>query len=258
MDEKPAAKMNPLDRILSLFVTPVSLMKNISVFPIVWVPLIICVLLSFAAMPWSARMSEIATRQLSNISIERYGVDYFSLTALDTEAVSEAASVISSDILQVSTLISNFVAYPIAAFFAALGLYLLTKMARGKELKLIQYYSMYMHLFILSAIGALVTSIACVTLDTPLDVTSLAAVFMPLGDVSMPMYNFLSAVNIFNIWITALTVIGVKYINHFSNVKAAVIGIAGYAFSVAVTALGSGSVFWLFDTFNTLNFNLTF
>jgi hypothetical protein len=253
MPDKDTIKLNLIDRILDLFASPAELMRNIRACPAVFAPFCMCVLISLAQLPLTEKYAEIQRRWLSNVSIERYGVDYFNLAAASEDDEDGAAETVSL-ITRASTAASAVITYPLSAFLSALGLFILTKAARGKETRLVQYFSMYMHLFIIAAAGAALTSFICVSLDTALNVASLAAVFMPLGDVTSVAYNILSSVTVFNIWITVLTVIGVRSINDFSWLKSVIIGAAGYAVSVAINAATLSLTFYAFDFLDNFSF----
>ncbi|MDR1665162.1 MAG: hypothetical protein LBR83_09645 [Clostridiales bacterium] len=254
MPESEIKRMNPFDRLVSLFVAPASLMKNIRIFPAVLVPLIVCTLLGLALMPFSSNLADIQMHEFSNLSIERYGVDYFNTTPVDDELAAVMPDI--STITNISAVVSAFIAYPVIAFFLALGTFILTKIARGKELKLIQYFSMYIHLCVLTAIGAVVTTVLCVSLGSILDVTSLAALFMPLGNVTMPAFNALSGITVFGLWVTVLAIIGIKHINHFSYLKATVIGLVGFAFSLGFYTISTSLTFLTYDIINGMTITL--
>lgn len=246
--EAETVRMKFVDRLISLFVSPAALASNIKTFPAVLIPLIIVTLLALTTLPLMPRYTEIQMRVFSNVSLERYGVDYFSFSAADPDdpAVQTATSFQSA-----VSAISIVVAYPISAFFSALGLLLMTKIARGKA-KLIHYYSLVMHTNIIAALGALVVMVLCVTLDTTLDVTSLAAVFMPLGNGTDIAYNIFSSISVFSLWTTAIIVIGMKVINEWSTVKAVVVGLVGYAITIAYSAVSMRLSFLSIDLMSNL------
>jgi len=245
-------KMKPLERILSLFVTPAQLMKNIKAHPSSLVPFLVCAAIGLASVQLAIKYSEIQTRRLSYASIERYGVDVFNLIAVDDED-DEAPQQISL-ITRAATVGGAAVSYPVAAFLSAAGLYVLTKIARGKELRFGQYFSMYMHLMIIIAAGDAAAAALGVALDTSLNAASLAAVFMPLGGNSSTAYNILSSVTVFNVWITILSIIGIKIINDFSRLKSIIVGAFAFAFSVAVSAVSLGMSFIMFDILDRFRF----
>jgi hypothetical protein len=255
--ETETTRMKPLNRLMSIFVSPVELMKNIKVYPAVLVPLILCVLISLATLPLLMRYSDIQTRALSLISLERYGVDYFNiLTAVDEDETIVAQTTV--DTITLATNIVTAVLTPaLYSFFAALGLFILTKIARGK-VQLKQYFSMYVHLYVITAIGILVMTALGVALNTTLDVTSLAAAFMPLGNITMLVFNVLSSISLFNVWVTVLTVIGVRVINDFTWKRAVIIVFAAFAFSVAFSAVSMSATFFTFDMLSGIDFSTGF
>jgi hypothetical protein len=248
--EAKPAKMRFADRFLSLFVTPAALMDNIRLYPVALAPLAVSLALAILTVPLMQSYTAINNRWLSNISIERYGTDLFAIADADDEDELDESLDVAT---QTAAIASTLVGYPVGAFFSALGLYILTKIARGRELRLGQYFSMYAHLGVITAVGSAVTMSLCVRLDTPLDVTSLAAVFMPLGDITMPAFNILSAVTVFGVWITALSVVGIRHINGFSYFKSAVLGVIAFAFSTGLAVLSAGMTFWMFDILDNLS-----
>jgi len=68
-------KMNPIERIINLFVSPGELMQNIKLYPVILVPLIASIILALAAIPFVTQYSEMTLQELSIISLELHGVD---------------------------------------------------------------------------------------------------------------------------------------------------------------------------------------
>jgi len=125
-------------------------------------------------------------------------------------------------------------------------LLIITKIARGGA-RYIQYLSMYSHVVLITALGALITTPIMVYTGTMLDVSSLAAVFIPNGDFSMMSYNVLTAITLFEILKCIILVIGVREINGFSLTKSIVVVVIMFVLSVSVTAALSGSSVFIMD-----------
>jgi hypothetical protein len=222
-------------------------MLNIKAYPVIGIPFLLTLIIGIASIPISLQVTELSMQEMSRISIEMYGMDITGFAGsqeLDIYGDEEPAV----DPVVLVTAIVGAVSTPlIGAFFSALGLWILTKIFRG-EARLAQYFSMYIHIWVLSAVGTVITSWLMVNTGRPLDLTSLAAVLMPQGDISMPVFNMLSTVSIFGIWTSVLVFFGVKYINSFSTVKAVIITLVGYAAAsaVAVLILMSTFIIWNF------------
>jgi hypothetical protein len=136
--------------------------------------------------------------------------------------------------------------YPIAAVFAALLLFILCKIMRGPA-GFQHYFSLYAHVYVISALCAVVSMGAYVAFDNMLDILSLAAVFMPGGNNADMAFNVLSAVNLPTVWTAVLITLGVRAVNGWPLAKAVIAGAVAFAFSVAVTAASLGATFLMFD-----------
>jgi len=110
---------------------------------------------------------------------------------------------------------------------------ILSKIFRGSA-KFKQLFSMCIHYYVLSALGALVVVALAVTTGRFIDLTSLAAVVMPDGNISMVSFNILSSISVFNIWVHILIFIGIKVLNDFSAVKAGIITAISFLLTIAV------------------------
>ena len=226
-------------------------MLNIKAYPVIGIPFLLTIIISFASIPISLEVGDLSMQEMSRISIEMYGMDLTGFTALqELDVYGDEESAVAPVVLV--TAMAGAVAFPlIGAFFSALGLWILTKIFRG-EAKLAHYFSLYIHIWVLSSIGTLISSWLMVNTGRFLDLTSLAAVLMPEGDISMPVFNILTTISIFGIWTSVLVFLGVKYINSFSAVKAFIITIIAYA---AASALGVGIIM---STFILWNFSAGF
>jgi hypothetical protein len=251
--EPETVKMGVVERLIALFFSPGKLMANIGHYPVVGVPLVAAIVVSLLSLPLLADYTEITTRECSYISLERYGVDYFNLVTSDFDDMGDAEALNSTinAITNVSTAVSAVVSYPVMAFFAALWLFIVTKIARG-GVKLITYYSMYMHIYIIAALGSALVMFLGNMSNTMLDLTSLAAVFMPKGDITSLLFCLLMTVNIFGLWQCALVYVGTKEIAGFSAKRAAVVTLIVYFSTVLVTAGSTASTFFVIDLTNDL------
>ncbi|MCL2422232.1 MAG: YIP1 family protein [Defluviitaleaceae bacterium] len=228
-----APKMGIVNRLINIFVSPVELMQNIKLHPVILVPLLTAILITLVAIPISTQLVEISNRELTNISIERYGMDVFGLTA-DADIYGDMDNGASTFTLVTSIATALFMP-PFMSFISALGLWILSKILRGST-TLGQMFSMYLHVYVLLAVASVLVSWLMVTTGNLLDVTSLAALLMPNGNISMFSFNMLSYISIFNIWATVLTYLGVKIINDISAVKAAIITAIAFIVGAIITA----------------------
>jgi hypothetical protein len=238
-------KMKLFERLISLFASPGKLMANLKQYPVAWATLAICMAISLASLPLTLRFADIQTRELSIASIDRYGVDYFNLVVYDFDD-DEFVQTVTATVTRVTAGITALITYPLAAFFSTLGLFILAKIARGPG-KFQQYFAMYAHLCLITALGAAITAYACVTFDNTLDVTSLAAVFMPNGNYASLTYNMLSSITLPLVWVTVLSIIGLKVFNEWSMNKAITVGSVAFVLIVGFRAAILGATFFAID-----------
>jgi len=214
-------KMGTIQRIISLFIAPGELMRNIKAYPVVLVPLILSIAIGLLSIPVTLQGQELMSRELSNISIERYGFDLMDVTMGANEYGDDLSGAMDA-VMLVTTVAGVIIGPLLISFFGALGLFILSKILRGQA-KLGQFFSLYLHLYILSLLGGLISVGLMIMTDRYLDMTSLASVLMPDGNISMFSFNVLSYISVFSIWLTILSYIGVKIINDFSSVKAVIV-----------------------------------
>jgi len=222
MVEPEIIKMGAINRIISIFVSPGELMKNIKAYPVFLVPFLVSVILGLAAVAPSQVVSERATIEMGNIYIERIGVNPFDVGALlDEYGDSELAA--AMNVFTMVTFIATAVIGPLLlSFIYTIFLFMFSKIARGQT-TFGQMYAMCMHVYVISALGALIGAVLMSTTGSLVDLTSLAAVLIPNGRIDNPVFNFLSMITVFAVWAAIVTFIGVKTLNEFSNIKAGVV-----------------------------------
>jgi len=240
-------KMNPIERIINLFVAPTELMQNIKLYPVILVPIIISIILALAAVPFAAQYSEMMLQELSIISLELHGVDLSGWTQMQEAGIygDEAAGGMGAFAV-VSQVIGAVIMPFIYGLIAAVLFLILVKIFRGSA-KFGQLFSMCMHYYVLSALGSLVVVALAVTTGRFIDVTSLAALFMPDGNISMVSFNVLQSISIFNIWVHIVIFIGIKVLNDFSAVKAGIITVISFLLTIAVNVGIMMSTFLMWD-----------
>lgn len=228
--EPEVHKMGAVQRIINLFVSPSELMQNIKVYPVILIPLIVSMAIGLISVPLTSQIMPIVQQELSIISIDRYGIDLMNLGA-QGDIYGDFNVEEMDTFLMISSVIGAIITPLIISFILALGMLVLSKIARG-DATFGQLLSMYMHIYIIIILGELIVSGLMVTTGNFLNMTSLAAVFMPQGNIAMVSFNVLSSISIFTVWVAVLTFIGVKILNQFGNIKAGIL--AGIAFFVGM------------------------
>lgn len=235
--EDDTKKMGFFERLIGIFISPVKVMQNIRDFHVYWQPLLILFLLSIPLSYLATKISPIQMAENSLISLERYGVDYFN-----------AATQISSQfqiVTFVIAIITMIVTFTITALIASVLMVLVTKIFKGTA-KFAQYYSMYLHVYIITSLCSIVLYLINIQLGSTLNIMSLAALFMPTGNITMPVFNILSAVSLITIWETIILIIGVRELNGFSTAKAVTVEIIVLVISLAAgVAMASSTFLWL-------------
>ena len=197
-------------------------MKNVKAYPVILVPFLISVMIGLIAVVPNQTVSALVTTEMGNISIERLGVNIFDTgAAIDEYGDSELTTAMNA--FSMITLIATaFIGPVLISFLYALFLFIFSKIARGQT-TFGQMFAMYMHVYVIYAVGALISAFLMSMTYSLVDMTSLAAVLMPNGRLDSAAFNLLNSLNVFNIWATIVMFIGLKTMNDFSNVKAGVI-----------------------------------
>ncbi len=222
-------------RLVSLITSPKALMENIKEKPVILAPFLILMLVYIPMSYLAQKLQEIYLKFTNDYILSNYGLD---LAAYQNPAMAMS----KTPVMQVTnTVITACVSAGSILLIAFLFL-ILCKIAGGKA-KFKQYFSVFLHIYILAGLLGLITVALQTAFGTYLDFLSLAAVVMPNGDYTSIFYNFLSYINVSTIWITILTFIGLKTINNFSFIKTLVIIIItvifGFIFSSGNIMLGS-------------------
>lgn len=228
------------ERIASLFVSPAKLMENIADNPKVAAAFIVNIILCLLVLPFSQSATRIILEQQALVFTERYGPSFYEVYQM------QQAKQLTGVLNYVTTFGISLVGVLIAIVFDAILLIILTKIFKGTA-KFLQYVSMLFHISIISAIGLLVYYIGIVVLKTSLNITSLAAVLMPNGNLTVFLYNILSSITIFTIWKYFLVFLGVKITNGFNAVKSAVIAIISFLIALITAAILASVVVWGYD-----------
>ncbi len=243
VEEEVPAQMGIFDRLISVFIAPGKLMENLRYHQPIWTMIIVAIVLALFMLPITPRLVQITTAEMSAISIERYGMDMFNpVLPEDVKDQVENAKNIGS---MVGSVIGTLAA-PLMMLVSALLLFIVTKIAKGTA-TIKQYFSMYLHIRVVSGIGSLITTSLMIMMNTSLDMTSLAAVLMPGGNITNLLYCILLSINIFGIWANILVFFGVKKLNDFTNTRAAVVTLVLFLLTLAFTAGTLASTFMMLD-----------
>lgn len=246
MIEPEVLKMGIGQRVVSIFASPGELMRNIKVYPVILVPFLMIILLSVISIPISLQIGDLVTNELSIISIERYGIDIMDLGAFDVYGDLDDMASLMDAVAVVGAVIGAIVGPLIICALSAFGFWVFSKIFRGKA-TFTQLFSMYTHVYVIMTVGTILVSWLMISTDRLLDMTSLAAVLMPDGNISMLSFNALSAISIFSLWSSALTYLGLKILNDFAGYKAAIITVFAFLFYMAVHIIIYMSTFLLWD-----------
>ncbi|MCL1976344.1 MAG: YIP1 family protein [Firmicutes bacterium] len=241
--EDEVQKMSFIQRLVSLFTAPVKLMQNIKYYPKIAAALLLCMGLSLLTLPFVSKITEITTNMMSEIMLIRYGQDFISFME-STQAAANNPQL--SAITTASTTLVLLLSYPLMCVIKTLILFIITKIAKGMA-TFKQYASMYAHILLIAVLGSIITTSIMAAMGTLLDVSSLAAVFMPSGNFSMIPYNLLASISLFTVLEIILAGIGVKEINGFTNRKAIIVVSIIFILSVAFTTIMAGSSVYMMD-----------
>jgi hypothetical protein len=248
IEEETIPKMGYFTRLTSIFVSPVKLMQNIKYHTSILPMLITGMALSLINIPFQGKITEMANDKLAEIALTRYGQEFANFM----QSAQSAAS--TQMVTSVATIITLLLTTLVTCILQALILLIITKIVKGGA-NFGQYVSMYSHVLIITMIGSVFASVVMTSMGTLLDISSLAAVFMPNGDFSIPMYNILSSITLFGILQSVLVFMGVREINEFSGVKACVITLIMFILGVAFTAvMASLSTLSLDITYRAMGF----
>ena len=246
MVEPEIIKMGAINRIISIFIAPGELMKNVKAYPVILVPFLVSVILGLIAVAPNQTVSQLATIEMGNISIERFGVNLFDMDAAFDE-YGDAGTAAAFDAFTMITLIATAVIGPLLlSLIYTIFLYVFSKIARGQT-TFGQMYAMCMHVYVIAALGALISAVLMSATNSLVDLTSLAAVLMPNGRMDSFAFNFLNMISVFVIWDAIVTFIGVKVINEFSGLKAGVITAILFFGGVGVASALMMTTWWLMD-----------
>ena len=248
--EPVVQNMTPIQRVVSLFASPGKLMENIKEHPVILAPFIIAVVLSLISIPLSAPFTIMVGEEINRLMIERMlelGIDASEFIAATAGGYyGDAPNAFGGMNIGFVSLINAAAGPVIASAISAAGYWILTKIFRGRA-TFSQYFSMYMHLMILTGALGLITFSAAIAIGRPVDITSLAALIMPHGNMSMLSFNILSVISLASIWSAVLTFVGIKTFNDFGNGKSIAIASIMLVLAVALAAVMMTMPFFIFS-----------
>ncbi|KAE9637144.1 YIP1 family protein [Defluviitalea raffinosedens] len=222
---QPVAEEQPLgflSKLVKIFTSPTEVLENISHYPKILMPLIyssvIMIITYFIRMP----LLEITQKKVSDLYLQKYGIDM----SQNLQA-SDSINYISAFLAPISIIVM----WAIGGLF----LWLLVKIFGGKS-SVKQILSLYAHVMMISVTGSLIAAPIGLLLNTDIIIFS-PVVFMPNGDISSFLYNFLMLAEVFSIWSMIIAGLGISILNEFSKVKGIVISMIYLIIGNALTAL---------------------
>jgi hypothetical protein len=140
-------------------------------------------------------------------------------SATDMSALGEGMDSLVNTVSSASVLGSTILSPYITSFFESVVLLVLCAIFRVKS-KFTQYYSMYLHIAIVSLLLGLVSTYFMTVTQSMVDVLSLGGLIMPHGSTFDPLYMGLTAISAASIWQAVLVALGLKTFTGCSSTKA--------------------------------------
>lgn len=225
--EDETKPMSILQRIVNVFLSPGKLMENLSKYPKMMAPIVVFIIVGLGMAFVFPKITQLTLEAQSLMMIERYGVDYLNV---GTEALGEVQGMVNMA-TSASAVVSAVIGPYISGFFAAVVLLILSVIFRVKH-KFMQYYSMYVHIAMVTSVLTLISTVFMYITQSTVDVLSLG-MLIPEGNTLNALYMAFSAISVSNIWTTLLVFLGLKAFTGCSAVKAAIISILTFALTVA-------------------------
>jgi hypothetical protein len=107
-------------------------------------------------------------------------------------------------------------------------------------------------MYVITILGQILYMILVQRTGVLTDITSIQPILMPNGRIDFFAHNFLTEMNLINLWTGLLVYLAVKYIGGLNNVKSAIIGMLVFFLSAAVYAAMITSTWWMMDLTNNL------
>ncbi len=232
-------KMSIVERTLGVFTSPFKVMENVKRYPTIVAPLIVVFILAFIVAVISIKLQPLSRDYISNLSIQRYGVDM--MANQQTQAMLNGEIDLQKILITIPSLVMVLLNLLISTLFS----WLVIKIFRGTS-KFESVLSVMLHADIVFYVGTILSTVVQVLLATPISIFSFA-VLMPHGDMTMYIYNLLSVISIFTIWKTLILTIGFKITNDFSKEKSIAIFFINLLIPALLTALITSSTFLFLD-----------
>lgn len=215
-----------LSKLIKIFISPSQVMENILYYPKILMPLIYASIIMITTYFLKLPLLDITQKKVSDIYFEKYGID------ISQNMQSSNSMYYINGFLTPLTIILVWI-------IGGLFLWLLVKIFGGKS-SVKQILSLYAHIMIISITGTLIAAPIGLLLNTDIVIFS-PAVFMPNGDITTFLYNFLMLTEVFTIWSMIVAGLGISIINEFSKMKGMIIAILhlllGNAFSAVMATL---------------------
>jgi len=241
--------MDPIRRIISIFIAPGKLIENIKEFPRFVTAIIAILILSLISAAAAMMILPIVANSQSIAIAERYGVDFLNYTQVTEQVLSQ-----SFGFAFIISWIGAAIGVLVAAIWGAIVIKVITLIMKGNA-TFKQYFSLVIHTSIITLLGGVVASLLMLMTDSAMVFTSPAPIFMPNGNFLSPLFNLLSSIEIFGIWSMLVLAIGVKKFNDgFSTGKAVAAAAVYYALSVGFAAAVTSLAMLSYDfTYNMMH-----
>ncbi|MDR1531971.1 MAG: hypothetical protein LBS62_07275 [Clostridiales bacterium] len=240
LGEKPEQPMPFFKRLVSIFFAPLSLMKNIAMFPHYFSPIMYMILLAVPTALLSGAYTALTTKATANFMFEKYNI-----------VMPDTAMLMSDSTVQIVSLVIQIVTVPLGIIAlgagGALTLFLLCKIFRGQA-KYTQLFSMFLHVGVINMLGTILVYTLSGVTQNIWDYTSLAPLLLDRIDLTSPAYYVLSSMSLFSLWAAAVQCGGVKVFNMFGWVRAVIVTVIFFALGLMVS-LSTGLVMELYMGF---------
>lgn len=206
-------KMNFIQRITGIFISPLKVMENINDKPIFLEPILANAVVALILSVLSTKYMSIYSNYLLDFISQRYGMEFYnyykSLMSTSSASITPATLIIG--------IISSIIGIIFSAVISALLLFVFIRIFGGKA-KYKSLFSAFLYVSIVTGVFGILGMTLQVITNTATDVFSLA-ILIPDGNMANPIFNLLSTMSISNI-LTALFVgIIVRGMTSLSNYR---------------------------------------
>lgn len=231
MNEITENKFNGIQKTIGIFFSPIKTIEDIQKKQHIFFGIIVTAILILISSVVSLKVAPIYFEDISQVLIDKYGLGFFKYMSEAQKAVFANTSITTFAI----TFVISFVAVLFQYAFLSGIVLLVFKIFKGNtNFKII--FSSLMYINIVVTVVGLILMALQYTLKTSLNIFSLAAIFMPNGNFTSLLYNFLSSINISTIWGGLLLSILCFKVENLTKTKAIIIAVIFIIVSISMTA----------------------